>query len=99
MTQAAIDSLSAENTNLKKQLENAVNQANGFVAQLDAHKQMLSESIQSSLNLRTTVIMFQRNIQEAQQKNQAAEKQIESLNQQLSDATKEPKNATDKVSK
>ena len=72
MSELPLAALAQENTQLKSQLENAINQVNSYVAQLDAHKQMLSESIQSSLSLRATLIVFQKNIQD--------------LNKQLADA-------------
>ena len=87
MSVESIASLNSEITQLKKQVEDAVNQANGFVAQLDAHKQMLSEVIGNYLNTKAGMIMSNRHLHEANAKLSASEKQVESLNQQLTDAT------------
>jgi phage shock protein A len=58
------ESLKQENNSLKQQLENAVNTANNFVSQLDAHKGALSEQIQQNLNLRTQVIILSQKIKQ-----------------------------------
>jgi predicted RNase H-like nuclease (RuvC/YqgF family) len=115
MSEPTIASLTAENAELKKQIENATANHSGLLAQVDAHKGMLSESIQSSLNLRTNLIMFQKKIQELSGVIQEKDKLINGLNQQLTDATakiasyedtksaevppKENKDAINKVSK
>ena len=76
MSEQALAAITQENQSLKKQLEGAVNQANGFVAQLDAHKGMLSESITGSLNLRTQCIMMNKTIQELSGKVQELEAKL-----------------------
>ena len=69
MSVESIASLNSEITQLKKQVEDAVNQANGFVAQLDAHKQMLSEVIG---NYQTDIFMKQmQNYQHLRNKSKA----------------------------
>ena len=83
-----VESLSQEVTRLKQQNDQAVSQANGFVVQLDAHKQMLSESIQSCLNLRTQNLMFQKQLQEFSSKIQELQRLLDAANQKL--ATQAP---------
>lgn len=72
--------------NLQAQLDQAVSQGNGLVAQLDAHKQMLSEVIGSGLNLRATLLLVQKNNEELSAKIGELNKTIEGLNQELADA-------------
>lgn len=64
-----IEDLTTENNNLKATLQNNANGIQTVLAQLDAHKQMINENNQIGVNLRTNIILFQ--------------KQNEMLNEQL----------------
>ena len=59
-------------------------------ASLEAHKGMLNESLQASLQLRTNLVHFQQALQESQQKVQLLEKQIADLTQKPEQETIAP---------
>jgi hypothetical protein len=61
----------------------------GLNAQLEAHKQTLSESITLSLNLRATVLLFQKQLQESSIKLVESEKKVLELSKPV-DANKAP---------
>ena len=64
-----VETLTTENTNLKAQLENAINQANAYCAEIDAVKGMLSDTIQSYINLsKTNILLRQTNEKLAMQR-------------------------------
>lgn len=79
--------LVTENANLKGEVEQLKQNANGLATQLHAHKQTIDELMQSLLNFRTNLMLVQKANQELNSKLQTAEKQVASLNQQLTDAT------------
>jgi chromosome segregation ATPase len=60
MSDDQIKKLTDENEQLKKQAEQNSKGVEGLLAQLDAHKGNLSEAIQTGLNLRTQLILFQK---------------------------------------
>jgi len=72
--------------NLTTELANTKGQLNGIASQLEAHKGMLNEMITGSLNLRTTLVQFQKANQEMNHKFNESTKQINTLTQQLADA-------------
>lgn len=82
-----IEALQQENNTLKQQMAANSQGVQGLLAQLDAHKQSLNEALNVGLNLRTNLIMFQKQNEQLVAKIQEQEKQINSLNQQLTDAT------------
>lgn len=73
---------------LNKQLAETNQGVQGLLAQLDAHKGMLSESIANNLQLRTNLVLFQKQNKDLNDNGLALRKQIEGLDQQLSDASK-----------
>ena len=90
MSQEVVDKLTNENAQLKKSLEVAVAQANDFVLQLDAHKQMLSEAIQSALTLRTNFLKCQRQFQDLSGKFQSSEKALADANAKIAELSSPP---------
>jgi chromosome segregation ATPase len=79
MTQEIINQLQTELKNTKEQME-------AVFSSFDAHKQLLNESIQTGLNVRTTLISFQKENQKINGKLATAEKQVAELTKQLADA-------------
>lgn len=71
--------MSEENSMLKQQLD-------GVSAQLEAHKQLLTEQLNAALMFRSNIILFQKHIQELNEKLKTSEAQVVSLNQQLAEA-------------
>lgn len=76
---------------MSEQLQNELNQhkqaVDGLLAQLDATKAMFNDTMNSNLQLRTNQIMLQKECQKLNTQLADKDKQIESLNQQLNDAT------------
>jgi hypothetical protein len=87
--QDKFDRVSQENIALKKQLENNAQGVQGLLAQLDAHKQMMNDSLNQGLALRTQLILLQNQNKQLNEHNT-------SLRQQL--AEKGIKDAFNKVS-
>ena len=81
------EELKSENENLKQQLSNNTQGINSLVAQLEAHKQSLNDSLNLGLQLRTNLIMFQKANKELTDSLATQKQQIDSLSQQLEDAT------------
>ena len=82
------DELKAENEQLKAQALQNSQGVQSLLAQLDAHKQQMNESITAGLQLRSNLFLFQKAHKEQADHIATLNKQIESLNQQLGDATK-----------
>jgi len=99
MSVESIANLNAEISQLKKQLDDAVNQANGFVSQLDAHKSMLSEVIGNYLNAKAAMIMSNKHLHESNFKLAEAERKVTELSTPKADNVEEIKNASNKVVK
>lgn len=81
---AQVDKLKEENANLSNL--NSQNQQGiaSLMAQFDAAKQMLNESLASSLQLRTHLTLFQKKVNELSEKAEADKKVIDGLNSELS---------------
>jgi hypothetical protein len=73
---------------LVKQLEQLKVQNEGLICQLDAHKAHLSESINTSLNLRSTLVLFQKKNQELNQVIMVKNDLIAKLENSLKEAQK-----------
>lgn len=69
MSQEVIDGL-------ERDLKSAVDQANGFVMQLDGHKGFITELVTSNLNLRTSLISANKLIQQNNQEFQKCVKEL-----------------------
>jgi uncharacterized protein YlxW (UPF0749 family) len=87
MTDVNLEMLQKENADLKNQVQQGKAGVDGLLAQLDATKQMYNEGMNQQLQLRTSNIMLQKAAQELQAKVNEFQKQVDSLNQQLVDAT------------
>lgn len=81
--------MSDEINSLKTQLDQKEQAINGLLAQLDAHRGVMNESLNASLQLRTNFVVIQKNNLELNQKLSAANERIKELEKQ---------NATDQVS-
>ncbi len=68
--------LKNKNESLKQLLAQNNNNVAGLVAQLEAHKQMLNDSLNTGLQLRTNLILFQKNNQELSERLEAANKSL-----------------------
>ena len=96
--QKRIDQLQAENVKLNGQIQNMREASESLIAQADASKLMLQESINSCLASRTENSMLSKKVNALTTDLEKQKKQIESLNHQLSDATAkltEPKPANE----
>lgn len=84
--------LRKENEDLKKQ--NVQNQQGiqGLMAQFDASKQMLNESLVSSLNVRTQLVYCQNQIKDANVQLEARQKKVDELSKNIADLNKELSN-------
>lgn len=82
-----VENLNKEIEELKKQSAQNAQGVEGLIAQLDAHKQSLNEALNVGLNLRTNFILVQNQAKKFANELNEANKQIASLNQQLTDAT------------
>jgi len=74
-----LNALQVENANLKKKAENNSRGVEGLLAQIDAHKGLIHENLGQNLQLRTNIILFQK-------EQKALVSKIEDLNKKLSDA-------------
>ena len=86
------EELLKENEALKKQLAQNQQGVEGLLAQLDAHKEHLNESLNSGLNMRTNVIYLKK-------QNNVLTAQVNELKKSLEEANKkllEVTNAADK---
>ncbi len=63
-------------TELENELKQYKDGFNSLSAQLEAHKQMLNESLNTILQLRTNVLLVQRHLTETIQKSQETEKDL-----------------------
>jgi prefoldin subunit 5 len=86
--QNKIDELTKANQELTQQVSNHSQGADALMSQLDAHKGMLNESLTASLNLKAHSLLLEKQHKRLTDIIQGLNKQIESLNQQLDDATK-----------
>jgi phosphate starvation-inducible protein PhoH len=59
-----LETLTKENEELKRQFALNSQGVQGLLAQLDAHKQSLNEALNINLQLRTNLILFQKQNQE-----------------------------------
>lgn len=64
---------------VKNELEQTKTHMKGVVAQLEAIKQMYNESLQSAIQLRSNVILFQQANQELNQENHVLKDQLAAL--------------------
>lgn len=79
--------LTVENLKLQQQIDSNKVSINGFLAQLDAHKGLINDIMPHNLQLRTNVILLQKQAQEYHDKIIALEKTIENLTQKLAEKT------------
>lgn len=80
--------LKAENDKLKGQAVQNSQGIEGLLAQLDAHKGTLNESLNTAMQLRTNWILAQKQNKNLNDNIQMMQKTIDGLNKQLDDATK-----------
>ncbi len=80
------DNFKKENDALKAQLDQNSKGVENLLAQLDAHKGMLNESLNACVNMRTHLIIEQKKAQETAGKMGQLGNQITTLTQQLADA-------------
>lgn len=71
---------------LRPQLDNAQMQIKNLAAQLEATKQMINESLTSSLQLRSSLVLMQQANQELGQKNAALTNELTNLKAPKDDA-------------
>lgn len=62
-------------------------QIKGLNAQLEAYKQMLNEQLQTSVNLRTNIILYQQAHQEVSLKNTQLQKELDEANKKIEELT------------
>lgn len=80
-----IETLQKEIETLKQQAINNSQGVNGLLAQLDAHKNMLSESITSVLHLRTNLILFEKSNKEIAERNSELKKSLEEAHKRIAE--------------
>ena len=81
--------MSDELESLKKDLQQHKDGIDGLLAQLDAHKQMFNESLNSNLQLRAQNLLLQKQLNTLNEKLNAAQREVENLK------PKEPDHATE----
>lgn len=64
-----MSNLETENATLKKQVESLRTGIESLNAQLEAHKGMLNESLNASIQLRTNLVLLSKRLQESTAKN------------------------------
>lgn len=74
--------------NLRKQIEQNQVGIDGLLAQLDAHKELLNESLNSGLQLRTNTLIARKQNMLLTNKLAESQKVLDGVNKQLEDATK-----------
>lgn len=83
--------MSAEQIQKDREMNQKELELNSLRAAVDAHKGMINEQLQNSLHLRTNLVLFQKELQRITNEKNASEAtlkaQIQSLDQQLADAT------------
>jgi len=79
------DDLMSKVTELQNQVNQYKNTLDAVGAQLDAHKQMLNESLNSILQLRTHNIMLQKQLNESATKCKNLEDEVDRLTKELAD--------------
>lgn len=79
------DDLMSKITELQNELKQYKNALEGVSATLDAHKQMLNESLNTILQLRTQNIMTQKQLNESATKCKTLEDEVARLNKELAD--------------
>lgn len=89
MTQEMIQTLTQENEKLKEQ-------NNYLCSQLDAHRGLLNEQLQTGISLRTNLIILQKQLQEMVPKNKTLDDEIKRLNEELQKLMKENQDAAHK---
>ena len=87
--QKKVDELTQENNQLKAQATQNSRGVQGLLAQMDAYKDQLSESMGTALNLRTSLIMFQKQNKEYETHVGQLNKRIEELTKKLEEANKD----------
>lgn len=70
------DTLMSKVTELENELKQYKDGVNSLSAQLEAHKQMLNESLNTILQLRTNVLLVQKHLSETIGKSQQVEKEL-----------------------
>lgn len=85
------EELQKENALLKQQADQNSAGIHGLLAQLDAHKAMLNESLTASLHLRTNMILVQKSNKELADKNIELKKLLDEANKRLADIEEEKK--------
>jgi len=83
-----LNAVELENQNLKQQLQNNAQGVENLLAQLDAHKGAIADANAINLNIRTQLILWQKQNKLLNDRNLELMKQIEGVNKQLEDATK-----------
>lgn len=81
--QLKVNELSLENDNLKKQAEQNSEGVQNLLAQLDAHKQFINEILVGGINLRTNIILLQKQVQELSVKLQESNSKFLEVKTQL----------------
>jgi chromosome segregation ATPase len=85
--QSQVDFLTKEKEELQTQLQKNGQGVNGLLIQLDAYKSELNESLTKGLQLKTQAFMLQKQNNELTGLNTNLQNQVNSLSQQLIDAT------------
>lgn len=86
MSDEILNKLTNENAQLASQIEQTNNNMQGFFAQLEAHKVMISENINALLQFKTNTIMMQKHIQTLDARIVGHEQTIARLNKELLEA-------------
>jgi len=73
------EDLMSKVTELQNQVKQYQNILEGVTAQLDAHKQMLNEALNTNLQLRTQNIMMQKRLNEVTEQYKVLQKELEEL--------------------
>jgi len=84
------EELLKENEALKKQLAQNQQGVEGLLAQLDAHKEHLNESLNTGLNMRTNVIYLKKQNNTLTAQINELKSQLEQANKKLSEITNAP---------
>lgn len=90
MSDAYTDQLKKENEVLKMKMEQNENQTDAFLSQIDAHRGMLNEYINSLIMIRTQFIMLQKQHKIMNDKCAHQKDIIDGLNKQLAAASVTP---------
>jgi hypothetical protein len=85
--QKKVNELTEANKNLTQQVINHSQGAEALMAQLDAHKGMLNESLTASLQLKAHALLLEKQSKRLQDVVDELNKQVQGVNKQLEDAT------------